>query len=119
MQGMEPLPTSQMPLEEPPQGPFISCLAQRLTGHRPPKSPMMQLPQAWQNSFQTPCSTAPPMQVVLIPGKTGTKGYRAATYCGPTLQAMETTASASFTRSSKASIYSGSHCRSQVYSNVS
>src|SRR5208337_3748755 len=37
-------------------------------------------------------------------------------YWGPTLQAMETTASALATRSSKGSMYSGSHCRSQVYS---
>ena len=68
MQGMEPRPTSQTPWDEPPQGPFKSCLAQRAMGQRPPKLPMIQLPQAWQNSFQTPCSVAPPMLVVLRPG---------------------------------------------------
>jgi len=34
-QGIE-VSTSHMPFSEPPHGPFINCLGQRVMGHRPP-----------------------------------------------------------------------------------
>jgi hypothetical protein len=62
---------SHLPFCDPPQGPFKSFLAHRVTGQIPPNMSSLQFPQPEHSSVKTPCFSRTPMNVVFTPGKTG------------------------------------------------
>src|SRR4030042_970300 len=74
---------SHFPCEEPPQGPFNNCLAQRAIGHIPAVFSRRQSPQAWQRSSHTPCATVSPMNLVFTPGNICFAGKWRASVCTP------------------------------------
>ena len=63
--------TSHRPSLEPPQGPFISFLEQRVTGQTAPKWPSLHCPQPRQFSCHTPLISVSPMKSVSSAGIIG------------------------------------------------